>query len=78
MTVYKIISVDPSQGLARSEYIDTKKNVLFQRAKSGKDVKRIYESFWGGNTRVSDVIKAKVKSQGSNWGIKSRKLKKVM
>ena len=81
MAVYKIKSRgfnEKGKPIERSEYIDSSKNILFRSAKNSQQVARNYNAFWAGEAKVVDVKKVKIKSRGENFGIKIKKLRKMM
>ena len=64
-------------GKERTEIINTKTNVLFQKAKNEKDVKHRFESFWNNlNPNSNEIVKVKdisiVKSK-KHYGTAKRK-----
>ena len=49
---------DKDKYITRKETINTKTNIIFQKAKTPEAIKRKYERFWGGQVKVLRVYKA--------------------
>jgi len=83
MAIFKIWSkgINPTNKkiFYRSEYVDTKKNELFNPSDSASMVKVKYTRFWNldpnENVMVEKIKRVNVKSKGENWGIRISKKK---
>ena len=81
MTVYKIKSRGTDEKgttIERTEYIDNSRNSVFFGDDTSEKVKRKFNHFWRGVAAVTEIKPVNVKSKGMNWGIKMRKLRRMV